>query len=605
MQNIEDKEQLTNLLKNNIEVTRADITMELERQIELETKLFPEFTKSSGTQREIVAQQLENVRKRILELQTMQKSPFFAKLNYFSKNENENKEVYISKYSFTELGISSWVAPVAVLRFEDLGDTEFKLPDKSIVKVDLNEKDSFVVTEEKLVYYSKENKEDGVSIIYEDFFSNAKTEFGLSEIISKIQKEQYKIIQSDPNTPLIISGPAGSGKTTICLHRVAYLMQSPETENKFSEHRMIMFVQDKSSKEYFASLLPKLGINRMDIITFFEWGANILKLNKISEIDTYSVDEIYLEYLEAKTNLIHKAKTTKFKASNFTNQLETFYQSNLSSDFFEIFCKSTKSLSYDYIDIIIMMYMMHEKDGFYTKVKFNKIVNVNEIKETIRKTKIEYSLMIVDEFQNYSQDQIDLLKLCTNKQVNSITYIGDLNQKNIFKPLSKHYIPNYFDDCKKISLEKVFRNTKQILSYIQNSGYEIVVPNEARDGEEVLELKISNKEDLLSKLEIELLKLDKKLTVGILCDTPKVKNIIEDKFKSIDLNFRIMTKKESQGTEFNTAIVINGDFEQDKITTPKFEEMKRSVQKNNDYVGYTRAVEKLIVLKLDIFLNVK
>jgi hypothetical protein len=59
-----------------------------------------------------------------------------------------------------------------------------------------------------------------------------------------------------------------------------------------------------------------------------------------------------------------------------------------------------------------------------------------------------------------------------------------------------------------------------------------------------------------------------------------------------------MTKKESQGTEFNTAIVINGDFEEDKITTPKFEEMKKSIQRNNNYVGYTRAVEKLVVIRL-------
>jgi DNA helicase IV len=595
MQNTEDKNLLINNLNNKTELVRFEITKELEKQIELEQKTFPEFTKSTGTNREILAQRLEQIRRRIIELESMKKSPFFAKLMYFAKDEKENQEVFISKYSFTELGISSWVAPVAALRFDDLGDTQFRLPDKTKKSVDLNQKDSYVITEDKLVYYSQEDKKNGVSIIYEDFFSNAKTEFGLSEIISKIQKEQYKIIQSDPNVPLIISGPAGSGKTTICLHRVAYLMQSPETENKYSEHRMIMFVQDKSSKEYFASLLPKLGIDRMDIITFFEWGANILNLNKISEIDTYSLDELYLEYLESKTNLIQKAKTQKFKNTNFISQLETFYENNLPLEFFEIFRKTSKSLSYDYIDIIIMMYMLQEKDGLYTKVKFNTVVNVNEIKTVIRKTKVQYSLMIVDEFQNYSQDQIDILKLCTNKHTNSLTYIGDLNQRNIFKPLSKKHNPNYFDDCNKITLEKVFRNTKQILSYIRNQGYEISVPNEARDGEEVAELTIQNQEDLLQSLQSETTKLDKNLTIGILCDTPKMKEFLDKNFKKLDLNLRIMTKKESQGTEFNTAIVINGDFEKDRITSPKFEEMKKTVQKNNNYVGYTRAVEKLII----------
>lgn len=598
MQKTDAKEQLTNKLRDQIVLTRSEVDTELKKQIDLETKLFPEFTKATGMNREILAERLQNTRRRILELESMQKSPFFAKLTYYSKEEKGDREVYISKYSFTDLNISSWVAPVAALRFEDLGDTEFKLPDRSKIHVDLNEKDSYVITEEKLVYFSNENKTEGVSIIYEDFFSNAKTEFGLSEIISKIQKEQYKIIQSDPNTPLIISGPAGSGKTTICLHRVAYLMQSPETEHKYSEHRMIMFVQDKSSKEYFASLLPKLGIDKMDIVTFFEWAAETLKLNKIKEIDTYSVDEVYLEYLEAKTNLVLKAKSAKFKASNFTSQLESFYKSNLSSNFFEIFNSSAKQLNYDYIDIIIMMHMLYEKDGLYTKVKYNKVVNVDQIQSSVRKTKIQYSLMIVDEFQNYSQEQIDLLKLCTNKNINSVSYIGDLNQKNIFKPQSTKYNPSYFEDCNKISLEKVFRNTKQILSYIQNQGYAVTVPDEARDGEEITEIKISNQDELLGTLEKELSTLDKKLTTGILCDTPNIKTLIENILRKTDLNLRIMTKKESQGTEFNTAIVINGDFEEDKITTPKFEEMKKSIQRNNNYVGYTRAVEKLVVIKL-------
>ena len=206
-------------------------------------------------------------------------------------------------------------------------------------------------------------------------------------------------------------------------------------------------------------------------------------------------------------------------------------------------------------------------------------------------------MMIVDEFQNYSQDQLNIIKMCLNKNTNSLTYIGDLNQKNSFKPLSKVHNPNYFDECNKIHLSKVFRNTKQILSYIQGIGYDISVPDEAREGEEIIELKINNSNELIEALDKELSKLDKKLTIGILCDTTIIKNTIESKFKS-DENLRIMTKQESQGTEFNTAIVINGSFEESKNENPNFLEMKRLVQRNNDYVGYTRAVEKLIVANI-------
>jgi len=600
-----ENENLTKLLNDKINTVRTSISEELVRQIELEAKLFPEFRKSYGNNREVLGQQLESTRKRILELESLQKTPFFSKLGYYAIDEKENKEVYISKYSFTDLGISSWVAPVATLRFEDLTETKFRLPDGTKKPVDLNEKDSYVITEEKLVYYSKETKDKGVEIVYEDFFSNAKTEFGLSEIISKIQKEQYQIIQSDPSKQLIISGPAGSGKTTICLHRVAYLMQSPETENRYSGLKMITFVQDTSTKEYFSSLLPKLGIERMEITTYFEWGAKLLNLPKIKEIDTFSVDEEYLEYFEAKTALINKVKSLKLKSANFTTQLEKIYSENLSENHYSIFAKNAKQMKYDYLDISIMLLMLYEKtenkkeknEGLYRKEKFNKLIEDNEIKTVTRKSKVEYSMMIVDEFQNYSQDQLNIIKMCLNKNTNSLTYIGDLNQKNSFKPLSKVHNPNYFDECNKIHLSKVFRNTKQILSYIQGIGYDISVPDEAREGEEIIELKINNSNELIEALDKELSKLDKKLTIGILCDTTIIKNTIESKFKS-DENLRIMTKQESQGTEFNTAIVINGSFEESKNENPNFLEMKRLVQRNNDYVGYTRAVEKLIVANI-------
>jgi superfamily I DNA/RNA helicase len=253
---------------------------------------------------------------------------------------------------------------------------------------------------------------------------------------------------------------------------------------------------------------------------------------------------------------------------------------------------------------------LFEKDGFYKKEKYNKSVALDTIKTFTRKTKVEYSLVIVDEFQNYSQDQLEIINIIINKDSKSLTYIGDLNQKNTLKPLSVKHNTSFFDDCEKVHLSKVYRNTKQILSYIKNLGYDITVPAEAREGDEVSEIKIENnlstKDDLecelLNVLNLEIEKIDKKYTIGILCDDPEIKIFLENNFKKFtedkNLNFRIMTKSESQGTEFNTAIVINGGLNNVSDFTGKFEKLKKQVKKNNDYVGYTRAVEKLIVIKI-------
>jgi hypothetical protein len=371
-----------------------------------------------------------------------------------------------------------------------------------------------------------------------------------------------------------------------------------------------MFVQDSSAKEYFSSLLPKLGINKMDILTYFEWIKINLNLPKIVEINIGNVDENYLEYLEAKTILIQKVKSKKFKNTNFILQLENFYKENLNANHFKIFSENLKDLKFDYLDISIMMWILFEKDGFYKKEKYNKSVALDTIKTFTRKTKVEYSLVIVDEFQNYSQDQLEIIKLIRNRDSKSLTYIGDLNQKNTLKPLSVKHNISFFDDCEKVHLSKVYRNTKQILSYIKDLGYDISVPAEAREGDEVVEIKIENnlstienlKSELLNVLNNELEKIDKKYTIGILCDDLEMKVLLEDNFTNFtedkNLNFRIMTKTESQGTEFNTAIVINGSLNNMSDFTGKFEELKKQVRKNNDYVGYTRAVEKLAVIKI-------
>ncbi len=611
---IKNKEVLIKELHLKIEEARVQIKIELHKFIELEKSLFLEFRKSIGINRDRLGVELQNTRKRIGEFEILYKTPFFAKVEYvvLEKNQTEysvERERYIAKYPFSEAEISSWIAPVANLRFEELGKTSFKFEDGNLKDVDLNQKNNYVITEEKLVYFGNENKETGISVIYEDFFSNAKTEFSLGEIISKIEKEQYKIIQSDPLGELIISGPAGSGKTTICLHKVAYLMQSPETEHIFAEYKMIMFVQDVSSKEYFSSLLPKLGINNMQVLTYFEWLKQILNLPKISEVNAENIDENYLTYLEKKTEIIQIAKSKKFTNTNFLLQLANLYKENLQDNHLNLFLKNAHKSEYDYIDLSIMVQMIFEKDGYYKKEKYNKSVALDTIKTFTRKTKIEYSLVIVDEFQNYSQDQLDIIKLCRNKSGNSLTYIGDINQKNSFKPLSIKHDLDFFKYSKKVHLSKVYRNTKQILSYVKNLGYDISVPDEARSGDEVLELEIlfeinqeNMKVKLLEVLKATLEKLDDKFTIGILCDDLDLKKIIEKSLErekeKIFKNLKIITKQESQGTEFNTAIVINGDFYKKNIESVKFAEMRKMVQKNNDYVGYTRAVEKLIVIKI-------
>ena len=257
---IKNKEQLLSILNFFIFDIRETVNGELKKAIYIETDLQNKVNGTHGNSQELYSKQLYYANRRTEELNTLHTSPFFAKVIYSSNGEN--KEIYISKYELVDSNIVSWTAPVAELRFEDLGLSKIYLPDKKIAEINLKQKDNYVINQEKVIYYSQESEHNGVEIIHEDFFANLKTEFGLSEIISKIEKEQYKIIQSEHSKPLIISGPAGSGKTTICLHRVAYLLQRPETSNLYTGQNMLMLVQDKSTKSYFSSILPAFAAHQ-------------------------------------------------------------------------------------------------------------------------------------------------------------------------------------------------------------------------------------------------------------------------------------------------------------------------------------------------------
>lgn len=595
------KELLLDNLKSSLASVRVGIDGELETLAEAEKNLIILVRKASTIDQEIAAQQLAYTRRRIEELTTLKKSPFFAKVTYTF--DTDTKEVYISKYEFSVAGvnnISSWTAPVAELRFEDLGAATLQLPKNTAKEVELLQKDSYVIGEDKVVYYSQETVDLGVEIIYEDFLSNVKSEFGLSEIISKIEKEQYKIIQSDPKGSLIISGPAGSGKTTICLHRVAYLIQKPETSQLYNGKNLLMLVQDKSTQDYFASILPKLGIPNMYVETYFDFGKRVLGLMSAEETNLHNVEEDYLYYVEDKLKIVSKNKITKKKiGKNILEELNKLYKKNLSETHYEIFALMRAQNSFDYLDITIMLSMMEDEEGHVCiEEELHKPLRNGKYKAYTKFTKVKYGMVIVDEFQNYSKDQISVIRRLVDEQTKSLVYIGDINQKSLLRPESM--ISQYaFEDCNKVELNKVYRNTKQILEYIKACGYNIEIPENARTGDDVNSLTVDNENTLVTAIETIIAELTKEESVGILCDSLHTKKLLDLALEGIAKNrsnMRIMTKVESQGTEFNSVISINGGG--NLLVGNKFENLLKATERNANYIGYTRAVEKLFVVTL-------
>lgn len=97
----------------------------------------------------------------------------------------------------------------------------------------------------------------------------------LPSILSLITKDQFELITSDAERPVIIQGSAGSGKTTVALHRLAWLLHE---ENSFAQAKNTqVLVMNKSLQIYVCATLPSMGIEGVQTSTFNSWAMSILR----------------------------------------------------------------------------------------------------------------------------------------------------------------------------------------------------------------------------------------------------------------------------------------------------------------------------------------
>lgn len=231
----------------------------------------------------------------------MEPSPYFFRCDVIFDDKNKKKKtLYFAKFSFSKKSIFPWTAKAAVIRFEKPGRFSYKVKGNKTRSGQLLRKDQFMIVDGKIVFMASESKDYERTLIYQEKLQRRKTEFVLPEIVELMEKAQDQVIRANYKGSFLISGPAGSGKTTLALHRVAYLLQSPDTADLFPSERMIVFVQDDSTKKYFGNLLTDLGAKEVVITTFFEWVKQILELQGYSYINRFGKNETEKDLYELK-----------------------------------------------------------------------------------------------------------------------------------------------------------------------------------------------------------------------------------------------------------------------------------------------------------------
>lgn len=236
-------------------------------------------------------------------LRIAKEEPYFGRLDFHEEGKDAPDELYIgkvgvSKEDTNDLLVIDWRAPVASLFYSFSGGEEeiYYISPEGTIEGDIHLKRNVVIRNQKLQRvvdsYVKGDDETGGTDEFLLYRLGDKKDNRLRDIVSTIQSEQNHIIRAEKNQPLIIQGVAGSGKTTVALHRLAYLLY--HYRDSLSANQMIIFAPNRMFLDYISNVLPELGVGGIQQTTFSEWAKEILG-DSFKVSDDHSDIERYFE----------------------------------------------------------------------------------------------------------------------------------------------------------------------------------------------------------------------------------------------------------------------------------------------------------------------
>lgn len=258
--------------------------------------------------------------------QTALSRPYFGRIDYLDKSYGKDMKVYIGKHGIfqdkSEILIADWRAPISGVYYEnELGEGEYGLADEAPIAIDLRLKRTYDISDGRLLgFYDSDIAANDELLI--QYLSRNK-DMVLREIISTIQKEQNAIIRETPFANLIVQGVAGSGKTTVAIHRISYLLYN--YRERFQSNEYCIVGGNNLLLNYIAGALPELDVPNIKMLRMDQLLINLcekewLKRYRQVPVDATGRERCTLTFirslerflLEKRTNIVNcKALTDK------------------------------------------------------------------------------------------------------------------------------------------------------------------------------------------------------------------------------------------------------------------------------------------------------
>lgn len=255
-------------------------------------------------ERYVKEQAFTTIDKKLKELTILKESPYFGRVTFNDLEFNQKDTLYVGRFGVTPEGsyepvIVDWRAPVASLFYHgSLGEASYTSPDGPI-KCDIEGRRQIIVKKGELkgVFDSAIDVKDD---ILQMVLSNNSSD-KLKDVIMTIQQEQDEIIRKERTSNIVVNGVAGSGKTTIALHRVAYLLYNYRKE---LEDKVLILGPNGIFMEYISQVLPSLGEVGVKQETFASFALKEMD----SELYIMSFDKYLEKILSEDKEFIEDAK---------------------------------------------------------------------------------------------------------------------------------------------------------------------------------------------------------------------------------------------------------------------------------------------------------
>lgn len=586
-------------------------------------------------------------------------SPYFGRIDFVADDTQDVDKVYVgvshlaNEHDLLSPYICDWRAPICSMYYDyEKGRAKYDAP-LGEISGEITKKRQYKIKDGAMQFVFDSDLTIGDDILQQTLSQNVDNK--MKNIVSTIQKEQNKIIRGDLEQTLIVQGVAGSGKTSIALHRVAFLLY--KYKNKINSKDIMIISPNKIFSDYISNVLPELGEQNICEITFKEIAFENLRddivfedredmLEDLIDGNTQRRREIEQktskEFCEALQNYLKTKIVADFEAEdivvgdciipkeklselyyeryknidvakridyiadfccdeiNFTNEHGGGVFTRLKNKLYKMF-KNTDLVGIyeDFLATQNLMFEFAQNGG----VRYEDVAPIMFIKDYFVGLTPDRSVkyLLIDEMQDYSPIHF----LLFNKIYRCPkTILGDIYQC-FDRDLSDDYLQNlksiYGDNSLLLYMNKSYRSTVEIARFAQSVLELRGVDNVNRHGAEVEIKKCAGKSVMLDRLHDEIKEgLNKNYSrIAIIAKDDKeakeLYNIFEDKLKCVLLS--------KQNTLIETGVIFTSSgmskgLEFDEVIIPNCDEdnYKTAVDKKVLYISATRALHELVVL---------